>query len=239
MSMEPRSVDAIIADIEKRQGVSMLEQVSADKVPAALLEELGDAVRGVIIGDPAHHDAMDRMLGGDGSPRLTAFHGDLGQQYLRNGGLNGVRMDGPRGMGRFGMMHGWGNYGDRISGKAKALEGYEFASGPDATKPYFALTKALIKGYLEASSFLVIPAFDGDGALSAFREATPDCAILDINMPGIDGLAVARELRKDSDVPIIFLTARADELDRVVGPERRAARGRRRKERALSAATSL
>jgi len=190
MAMEPRSVDAIVADIEKQQGVSALEQVNADKVSPDLLEELGDAVMGVIIGDPAHHDAMDRMLGGDGSPRLTAFHEDLGQQYLQNGGLNGVRMGGPWGMGRFGMMYGWGNYGDRISGKAKTLEGtlafidgypairtkdstsligfpdfyyyaytdgikagdkvklegYEFASGPGTTKPYFAVTKALIKG---------------------------------------------------------------------------------------------
>ncbi len=128
MPMEPRSVDAIIADIEKQQSVSTTDMVNVDKVAPSLLEELGDAVMGVIIGDPAHHDVMDRMLGGDGSPRLTAFHTDLGQQYLRNGGLNGVRMGGSWGMGRFGM--GWGNYGDRISGKARNIEGkLAFADG--------------------------------------------------------------------------------------------------------------
>jgi DNA-binding response OmpR family regulator len=78
---------------------------------------------------------------------------------------------------------------------------------------------ALIKGYLEASGFEVIQAFDGDEALAAFHRADPDCVVLDINMPGMDGLSVARELRKDSDVPLIFLTARADELDRVLGLE--------------------
>jgi len=130
MPMEPRSVELIVVDIEKQQNVSATEMVNVDKVPAAMLEELGDAVMGVIIGDSAHHDAMDRMLGGDGSPRLTAFHIDLGQQYLRNGGLNGVRMGGSWGMGRFGMMYGWGNYGDRISGKARSIEGkLSFANG--------------------------------------------------------------------------------------------------------------
>lgn len=78
---------------------------------------------------------------------------------------------------------------------------------------------ALVKGYLEASGFEVIEAFDGKAALSAFRQKTPDCVVLDINMPGLDGLSVARELRKESNVPIIFLTALADEMDRILGLE--------------------
>ena len=78
---------------------------------------------------------------------------------------------------------------------------------------------ALIKGYLEASGFTVLRAYSGDEALAVFRNTPPDLAILDINLPGKDGLALAREFRKSSDVPIIFLTARADELDRVVGLE--------------------
>lgn len=78
---------------------------------------------------------------------------------------------------------------------------------------------ALIKGYLEASGFEVIEAFNGTEALKAFSHAKPDCVILDINMPGMDGLSVVRELRKGSDVPVIFLTARADELDRILGLE--------------------
>jgi len=78
---------------------------------------------------------------------------------------------------------------------------------------------ALIKGYLEASRFRVLEAFDGNQALAIVRAKKPDCVILDINMPGMDGLEVARELRKSLDTPIIFLTAMADETDRVVGLE--------------------
>ena len=120
---EPRSIDAIVADIEQKQGVTAPDQIKADKVDPALLEELGDAVMDVMIGNPAMHDRMDRMLGGDGSPRLTAFHSDLGQQYLRNGGLNGVRFGGPWGMGRFGMMYGWGQLGNPAANQPKTLEG--------------------------------------------------------------------------------------------------------------------
>ncbi|HCM25084.1 MAG: DNA-binding response regulator [Treponema sp. GWB1_62_6] len=78
---------------------------------------------------------------------------------------------------------------------------------------------ALLVGYLEASGFKVHQAFDGNGALAVFREMQPDCLVLDINMPGMDGLSVAREVRKKSDLPIIFLTARADEMDRIIGLE--------------------
>ncbi|MDP3179228.1 MAG: response regulator transcription factor [Spirochaetaceae bacterium] len=78
---------------------------------------------------------------------------------------------------------------------------------------------AMIKGYLEASRFRVLEAFDGNQALAIVRAKMPDCVVLDINMPGMDGLEVARELRKSLDTPIIFLTALADETDRVVGLE--------------------
>jgi DNA-binding response OmpR family regulator len=77
----------------------------------------------------------------------------------------------------------------------------------------------MVATYLEASGFQPILAYDGLQALHAFREHLPDCIILDINMPGPNGLDVAREVRKTSSVPIIFLTARADELDRIVGLE--------------------
>lgn len=77
----------------------------------------------------------------------------------------------------------------------------------------------LVAGYLEASGYVVLQAHDGVAALGAFRENSPDCLILDINMPLMDGLSVAREVRKISDVPIIFLTARSDEIDRIVGFE--------------------
>jgi DNA-binding response OmpR family regulator len=77
----------------------------------------------------------------------------------------------------------------------------------------------MVGSYLEASGFLPLLAFDGAEALSAFAAEHPACVILDINMPGIDGLEVARQIRKASSVPIIFLSARAEEVDRVLGLE--------------------
>ncbi len=77
----------------------------------------------------------------------------------------------------------------------------------------------MVGSYLEASGYLVTLAFNGTKALSDLRGLEFDCAILDINMPGIDGLDVAREVRKTSRIPIIFLSARADETDRIVGLE--------------------
>jgi hypothetical protein len=120
---EPRSIEAIVADIEQKQGVTAPDRIKIDKVDPALLGELGDAVMDVMIGSADMHDRMDRMLGGDGSPRLAAFHADLGEQYLRNGGLNGVRFGGPWGMGRFGMMYGWGRLGDQAASQNRTLEG--------------------------------------------------------------------------------------------------------------------
>ena len=73
----------------------------------------------------------------------------------------------------------------------------------------------MVGSYLEASGFQPLLAFDGATALSLFKEQAPACLILDINMPGADGLEVARQARKTSSVPIIFLTARADETDRI------------------------
>jgi DNA-binding response OmpR family regulator len=78
---------------------------------------------------------------------------------------------------------------------------------------------ALVAGYLEASGFSTVMCATSDEALARFIERRPDCVILDINMPGKDGLEVAREIRKHSDTPIIFLTARTDEIDRVAGFE--------------------
>ena len=77
----------------------------------------------------------------------------------------------------------------------------------------------LVSNYLKNDGFAVIGALDGREALDAVRTRHPDCVILDINMPALDGLSVAREVRKASDVPIVFLTARTDEIDRFVGFE--------------------
>lgn len=77
----------------------------------------------------------------------------------------------------------------------------------------------LIENYLRADGFVVIRALNGKAALTAIKAKKPDCVLLDINMPELDGLSVAKEVRKASDVPIIFLTARTDEIDRIVGFE--------------------
>jgi DNA-binding response OmpR family regulator len=77
----------------------------------------------------------------------------------------------------------------------------------------------MVGSYLEAAGFAVVLAFDGAQAISLFRSESPDCLILDINMPASDGLEVAREVRKSSAAPIILLTARTDEIDRVIGLE--------------------
>ena len=65
----------------------------------------------------------------------------------------------------------------------------------------------------------VIPASSADAALSAFKEHEPDIVVLDVAMPGKDGFAVLREIRLVSDVPVIMLTARGEEVDQVRGLE--------------------
>jgi DNA-binding response OmpR family regulator len=77
----------------------------------------------------------------------------------------------------------------------------------------------VLKGYLEAAGFQVISAYDGAEALAAFRHAVPDLIVLDLMLPQVDGLDVARAIRRESDVPIIMLTARVDEADRLIGLE--------------------
>ncbi len=77
----------------------------------------------------------------------------------------------------------------------------------------------LLRDYLQQAGFRVITAADGPAALAAARSARPDMIVLDLGLPGIDGLDVTRMLRKSSDVPIIMLTARAEEADRIVGLE--------------------
>ena len=77
----------------------------------------------------------------------------------------------------------------------------------------------LVRDYLEHSGFGVLTASDGPTALRTARSGNPDLVILDLGLPGLDGLDVARALRRDGEVPIIMLTARAEESDKLVGLE--------------------
>jgi two-component system alkaline phosphatase synthesis response regulator PhoP len=72
---------------------------------------------------------------------------------------------------------------------------------------------------LRKSGYEPLIAADGNEALKLARHSNPDLILLDLMLPGVDGLEVCRELRKTSDVPVIMLTARGEEIDRVVGLE--------------------
>jgi two-component system OmpR family response regulator len=72
---------------------------------------------------------------------------------------------------------------------------------------------------LEKAGMKTVPARDGAEALLRFGEATPDLVVLDIGMPEMDGLEVCRRIRKSSETPILFLSARDEEIDRVIGLE--------------------
>ncbi len=72
---------------------------------------------------------------------------------------------------------------------------------------------------LERAGYHVTACADGKAALAAFRSRVPDILVLDIGMPEADGLAVCREIRRDHDTPILFLSARNEEIDRVLGLE--------------------
>jgi len=76
-----------------------------------------------------------------------------------------------------------------------------------------------LRDYLEAAGFEVIVAGDGSAALASARGDRPDLVVLDLGLPGMDGLDVARELRRTSTTPIVMLTARGEETDRIVGLE--------------------
>jgi DNA-binding response OmpR family regulator len=75
----------------------------------------------------------------------------------------------------------------------------------------------LLRKYLEREGFEVHEALDGPGALEAARQAGPDVVVLDWMLPGLDGMEVLRELRRFSEAYVIMLTARVDEVDRIVG----------------------
>ncbi|HEY33418.1 MAG TPA: response regulator transcription factor [Dehalococcoidia bacterium] len=82
-----------------------------------------------------------------------------------------------------------------------------------------AKTVELVKLYLNRDGYRVLTAYDGIEALRLAREGHPDLIVLDLMLPGIDGLEVCRTLRNESDVPIIMLTARTTDEDKLTGLE--------------------
>lgn len=77
----------------------------------------------------------------------------------------------------------------------------------------------IIRGYLVREGFTVLTAADGRAALDLARQHAPDVIVLDLMLPGLDGLEVCRQVRSFSDAYVIMLTAKAEEIDRIVGLE--------------------
>ena len=77
----------------------------------------------------------------------------------------------------------------------------------------------LVQGYLEREGFTVASASHGPSAVETARRLQPDVVVLDLMLPGFDGLEVCRRLRQFSDAYVLMLTARTEEVDRVVGLE--------------------
>jgi DNA-binding response OmpR family regulator len=77
----------------------------------------------------------------------------------------------------------------------------------------------MVRLYLERDGHRVLVARDGPSALKVFQTESPDLVVLDLMLPGLDGLEVCRAIRRESDVPIVMLTARAEEVDKLIGLE--------------------
>ncbi len=77
--------------------------------------------------------------------------------------------------------------------------------------------RRMVRRYLQAEGFEIAEASNGADALARHRDGSPDLIVLDVAMPGMDGFAVLQEVRRTSDTPVIMLTARAEEIDRVLG----------------------
>lgn len=77
----------------------------------------------------------------------------------------------------------------------------------------------VLRSYLEQAGFAVLTAGRGDTGLSTWEHKRPDLVILDLNLPGMDGLDVAREIRRKAETPILMVTARVEEVDQLIGLE--------------------
>jgi DNA-binding response OmpR family regulator len=76
-----------------------------------------------------------------------------------------------------------------------------------------------LQAYLEKEGYQVLTAYDGSEAMKTIDHEKLDFIILDLNLPGVDGLDICREVRRDSNIPIMILTARVEEVDRLLGLE--------------------
>lgn len=82
--------------------------------------------------------------------------------------------------------------------------------------------KTIVKGLkfsLEKEGYEVVTAYDGEEALRLFKDENPDLVVLDLMLPELDGFEVCRRIRKGSDVPIVMLTARGEDIDKILGLE--------------------
>lgn len=77
----------------------------------------------------------------------------------------------------------------------------------------------LVQAALETEGFHAVPVGDGDTALERFESVAPDLIVLDVLMPGMSGTELCREIRQRSEVPILFLSGRGDDIDRIIGLE--------------------
>jgi DNA-binding response OmpR family regulator len=75
----------------------------------------------------------------------------------------------------------------------------------------------LLRNYLEAEGFTVLAAYDGPSALEKARAAQPDLVVLDVMIPGFDGIEVCRQLRRFSDAYVLMLTSKSQEVDKLIG----------------------
>ena len=142
-----RSADVIINEIKREQNVETIGEINPDRVDTEILEELGDAVMGLMIADEAQHEWMDEMMGGEGSEQLDSTHRWMGYQYLQNNGNLGAF--GPGMMGP-GMMGSWG-YGGGTWGPS--MMGGWF--GPAGTGGWF-VPWIWIVGFLVIGAVIVL-----------------------------------------------------------------------------------
>jgi DNA-binding response OmpR family regulator len=77
----------------------------------------------------------------------------------------------------------------------------------------------VLTAYLEQEGFVVRTASDGPSAVAEVERAVPDIALLDVMLPGIDGIELTKRFQKEHDLPVILVTARSDEVDRLIGLE--------------------